>query len=109
LLEDCVVGGAGWGSLNHRKQGSYTCVKQCPNLLNSAGRGPWNLRLCVICFKGVVYLLKQIRKLFVKELYKELALRHLGINKTKEVVTNYYYFLRLRRTVKQVVKEYNIY
>jgi hypothetical protein len=62
----------------------------------------------LIKYKGVVYLLEQIRREFTKELYKELTTRHLRIKKTRDVVTAYYYFLSIKRIVKQVVKEYNI-
>jgi hypothetical protein len=62
----------------------------------------------LIRFKRIVYLLEKLRKEFVKEIYKELLVRHLRINKTKEVVTACYYFLFISRIVKRVVKEYNI-
>jgi hypothetical protein len=63
----------------------------------------------LIRFKGIVYLLKKLRKEFVKEIHKELLVRHLRINKTREVVVACYYFLFISRIVKKVVKEYNIY
>jgi glutamate racemase len=56
----------------------------------------------------MVYFLKQIRKEFTKELYKELTTRHLRIKKTKDVVAACYYFPFIKRIVKQVVKECNI-
>jgi hypothetical protein len=49
----------------------------------------------LIRFKRVVYLLEKVRKEFVKEIYKELLVRHLRINKTKEAVTACYYFLSI--------------
>jgi hypothetical protein len=63
----------------------------------------------LIRFKGIVYLLEKLRKEFVKKIYKELLVRHLGINKTREAVTVCYYFSFISRIVKKVVKEYNIY
>jgi hypothetical protein len=63
----------------------------------------------LIRFKGIVYLLEQVRKEFTKELYKELITRHLRIKKTRDTVAACYYFLSIKRIVKQVVKEYNIY
>jgi hypothetical protein len=41
----------------------------------------------LIRFKEVVYLLKKVKKEFVKEIHKEPLVRHLGINKTREAVT----------------------
>jgi glutamate racemase len=63
----------------------------------------------LIWYKRVVYLLERIKKEFTKELYKELITRHLRIKKTKDVVTSCYYFPFIKRIVKQVVKEYDIY
>jgi sulfur relay (sulfurtransferase) DsrC/TusE family protein len=62
----------------------------------------------LIRYKGVVYLLEQIKKEFTKELYKELTIRHFKIKKTRDTVVAYYYFPFIKRIVKQVVKEYNI-
>jgi glutamate racemase len=62
----------------------------------------------LIRFKRIVYFLKQIRKEFTKELYKELITRHLKIKKTKDIVIACYYFPFIKRIVKQVVKECNI-
>jgi hypothetical protein len=62
----------------------------------------------LIRFKEIVYLLEKLRKEFVKEIYKELLVRHLRINKTKEAVTACYYFLFISRIVEKVVKECNI-
>jgi hypothetical protein len=62
----------------------------------------------LIRYKGVVYLLEQIRKEFTKELYKELIIRHLRIKKTRDAVAACYYFPFIKRIVKQVVKECNI-
>jgi hypothetical protein len=62
----------------------------------------------LIRYKGVVYFLKQIRKEFTKKLHKELTTRHLRIKKTRDTVTACYYFLSIKRIVKQIVKEYNI-
>jgi hypothetical protein len=61
----------------------------------------------LIKYKGVVYLLEQIRKKFTKELYKELITRHLKIKKTRDAVAACYYFPFIKRIVEQVVKEYN--
>jgi hypothetical protein len=66
-----------------------------------------NTRL--IRFKRIVYILKQIRKEFTKELYKELTIRHLRVKKTRDAVVACYYFLFIKRIIEQVVKEYNIY
>jgi hypothetical protein len=63
----------------------------------------------LIRFRGIVYFLKQIRKEFTKKLYKELITRHLRIKKTRDTVAACYYFPFIKRIVKQVVKEYNIY
>jgi Integrase zinc binding domain len=63
----------------------------------------------LIRFKGIVYLLEKLRREFVKEIHKELLVRHLGINKTKEAVAACYYFPFILRIVEQVVKECNIY
>jgi hypothetical protein len=63
----------------------------------------------LIRFRGVVYLLKKIRREFVKEIYKELLVRHLRINKTREAVIAYYYFPSISRIAERVVKEYDIY
>jgi hypothetical protein len=62
----------------------------------------------LIRYKGVVYLLEQIKKEFTKKLHKELTTRHFRIKKTKDVVVAYYYFLSIKRIVEQVVKEYDI-
>jgi hypothetical protein len=62
----------------------------------------------LIRFKGVVYLPKRVKKEFVKEIYKKLLVRHLGIDKTKETVAACYYFLFISRIVEQVVKECDI-
>jgi hypothetical protein len=62
----------------------------------------------LIRFKRVVYLPKKIRKEFVKEIYKELLVRHLGIDKTREAVVACYYFPFISRIVERVVKEYNV-
>jgi hypothetical protein len=62
----------------------------------------------LIRFKRIVYLLKQIRKEFIKELYKELTTRHLRIKKTRDAVAACYYFPFIKKIVKQVVKKYNI-
>jgi hypothetical protein len=62
----------------------------------------------LIRYKGVVYLLEQIRKKFTKELHKELTTRYLRIKKTRDTVTAYYYFPFIKRIVKQVVRECNI-
>jgi predicted ATP-dependent Lon-type protease len=56
----------------------------------------------------MVYLLEKLRKEFVKEIYKELLVKHLGIDKTKEAVTACYYFPFISRIVEKVVKKYNI-
>jgi hypothetical protein len=63
----------------------------------------------LIKFKGIVYLLKRVKKEFVKEIYKELLVKHLGIDKTKEAVVACYYFLFISRIAKRVVKECDIY
>jgi hypothetical protein len=57
----------------------------------------------------MVYFPKRIRKEFVKKIYKELLIRHLRINKTKEAVAVCYYFPFILRMAERVVKEYNIY
>jgi hypothetical protein len=62
----------------------------------------------LIRFKGVVYLPKKIRKEFVKEIYKELLVRHLGINKTRKAVTTCYYFPSISRIAERVVKECDV-
>jgi hypothetical protein len=62
----------------------------------------------LIRFRRIVYLFKKLRKEFVKEIHKELLVRHLGINKTRETVTACYYFLSISRIAKRVVKECNI-
>jgi Integrase zinc binding domain len=62
----------------------------------------------LIRFKRIVYLLEKLRKEFVKEIHKELLVRHLGINKTREAVAACYYFPFISRIVKKIVKEYNI-
>jgi hypothetical protein len=59
----------------------------------------------LIRFKGVVYLFERIKKEFVKGIYKELLVKHLRINKTREAVTACYYFPSISRIVKRVVKE----
>jgi hypothetical protein len=41
----------------------------------------------LIRFKKVVYLPKKVKKKFVKKIYKELLVRHLRIDKTREAVT----------------------
>jgi hypothetical protein len=63
----------------------------------------------LIRYKRVVYFLEQIRKEFTKELYKELTTKHFKIKKTKDAVTACYYFPFIKRIVKQVIREYNIY
>jgi hypothetical protein len=63
----------------------------------------------LIRFKRGVYLLKRIRKEFVKEIYKKPTVRHLRINKTREAVTRCYYFPSISRIVERVVKECNVY
>jgi hypothetical protein len=63
----------------------------------------------LIKFREIVYLLKKLKKEFVKKIYKELLVKHLRINKTKEAIAACYYFLSISRIVKKVVKEYNIY
>jgi hypothetical protein len=62
----------------------------------------------LVKFKKVIYLLKKIKKEFVKEIYKELLVRHLRINKTREAVATRYYFLFISKIVKRVVKECNM-
>jgi hypothetical protein len=62
----------------------------------------------LIKYKGVVYLLEQIKKEFTKELHKELTTKHLRIKKTRDAVAACYYFPFIRRIVEQVVKEYDI-
>jgi Integrase zinc binding domain len=59
----------------------------------------------LIRFRRVVYFLKRVKKEFVKEIYKELLVRHLRIDKTREAVTGCYYFSSISRIVEQVVKE----
>jgi Integrase zinc binding domain len=63
----------------------------------------------LIRFKRIVYLLEKLKKEFVKEIHKELLVRHLRINKTREAIAACYYFLSISRIVKKVVKECNIY
>jgi hypothetical protein len=63
----------------------------------------------LIRFKRMIYFLEQIRKELTKELYKELTTRHLRVKKTRDAVAACYYFPFIKRIVKQVVKEYNIY
>jgi glutamate racemase len=63
----------------------------------------------LIRYKGVVYCLEQIKKEFTKELYKKLITRHLRIKKTRDIVIACYYFPFIKKIVKQVVKEYDIY
>jgi hypothetical protein len=53
----------------------------------------------LIQFKRVVYLPKKVKKEFVKEIHKELIVKHLRINKTREAVTAYYYFPLLQSRV----------
>jgi Integrase zinc binding domain len=62
----------------------------------------------LIRFKGIVYLLKKLRKEFTKEIYKKLLVSHLRIDKTKEAVAACYYFLFISRITERVVKEYDI-
>jgi hypothetical protein len=57
----------------------------------------------------MVYLPKKLKKEFVKEIYKEPLVRHLGIDKTREAVTAYYYFPSMSRIAERVVKECNVY
>jgi hypothetical protein len=56
----------------------------------------------------MVYLLEKLRKEFVKEIYKEPLVGHLGIDKTTEAVAACYYFPFILRIIKRVVKECNI-
>jgi hypothetical protein len=53
----------------------------------------------------VVYLLKAVKKLLVKELYKEPFKGHFKIKKTKDAVAVRYYFPSILRVVERVVKE----
>jgi hypothetical protein len=62
----------------------------------------------LIRFKGMVYLLEKLRKEFVKGIYKELLVRHLGIDKTKETVAACYYFPFISRIAERVVKKYDM-
>jgi Integrase zinc binding domain len=62
----------------------------------------------LIRFKRVVYLSKKVRREFVKEIYKEPLVRHLGIDKTREAVAACYYFLSIFRIVEKIVKECDI-
>jgi hypothetical protein len=57
----------------------------------------------------MVYFLKKLKKEFVKEIYRKLLVKHLGINKTREAITARYYFPSILRIAEKVVKEYNIY
>jgi hypothetical protein len=56
----------------------------------------------------VVYLLEKVRKALTKQLYKELTIGHLGIDRTREAIAACYYFLLIGRLVEQVVKECDI-
>jgi Integrase zinc binding domain len=56
----------------------------------------------------VVYLLKKVKKEFVKEIHEELLVKHFRINKTREAVIVCYYFSLISRVVERVVKEYNM-
>jgi hypothetical protein len=62
----------------------------------------------LIKFKRMVYFPKKVKKEFVKEIYKELLVRHLRIDKTREAVAVCYYFLSISRITERVVKEYDI-
>jgi Integrase zinc binding domain len=62
----------------------------------------------LIRFREIVYLLKKLRKEFVKEIHKELLVRHLGIDKTREAVAACYYFPSISRIAERIVKEYDI-
>jgi Integrase zinc binding domain len=80
----------------YAKQGDTENERKTSFLLDKTG---------LIRFKKVVYLPKRIRKEFVKEIYKEPLVRHLGIDKTREAVTACYYFPSISRVVEKVVKE----
>jgi Integrase zinc binding domain len=62
----------------------------------------------LIRFKEIVYLLEKIRKEFVKEIYEELLVEHLGIDKTRKAVTACYYFPFILRIAERIVKECDI-
>jgi len=64
--------------------------------------------LGLIQFKGIVYLLEQIRKQFVKELHKAPTSGHLRIKKTQNKVAECYYFSLITKIVEQVLKEYEV-
>jgi hypothetical protein len=62
----------------------------------------------LIRFREIVYLPKKVKRKFVKEIYKELLIRHLKINKTREAVAACYYFPFISKIAKKVVKECDI-
>jgi Integrase zinc binding domain len=59
----------------------------------------------LIRFKGIVYFPEKLRKEFVKGIYKELLVRHLGIDKTREAIAACYYFPSMSRIAERVVKK----
>ena len=62
----------------------------------------------LIRFRGVVYLLTSVKEQLVRELHKEITIRHLRIKKTKEAVVACYYFLFIRKTIEHVIKNCDI-
>jgi hypothetical protein len=92
------------------KGDAKACIAQKQKHKENKGKPEFVLdKTRLIRFKRIVYLLEKIRKEFVKEIYKELLVRHLRIDKTKEAVVACYYFPFISRIAKQVVKECDIY
>jgi hypothetical protein len=60
-------------------------------------------------FNGLVYISTKIRQAFIQEQHSLPAHRHQGIARTFERMAQDYYFLRIRKVIKTVVTECNLY
>ena len=53
-----------------------------------------------------MYILTQLREELIKEIYKERAYRHLGVEKILKQIIRNYYFLIVRQKVVEVITKY---
>jgi len=63
----------------------------------------------IFYFKGLVYIPSKIRQYFVKEQHSLLAHGHQGISRTFERIARDYYFPGMRRHIKRVIGECDLY
>jgi hypothetical protein len=88
---------------NHYRNNSIT-----KRVLERLSKG-FTIKDKVIYFHKKIYIPSALAKKFTQEQYKLLAHSYQGITKTFIRIKTNLYFLRMRKIVKEVIRNYDIY